>query len=204
MLSTECTNLIRLILESIIAAGAFTTAIFAYKAYRHSRKSSRIQEKAKRSWIIPRSLPGIIEKTVEKGKIVHKVKINLKNYGTNPANNIKAKLFIYGSINNIMGQIENPTVCNNPIAHNSLFNIRYDITPNFKQAEFVPKYVVVIVDYMDIILNEDFSNNIFYWDVLSINNDNIFSLLEIRPENKEKFFNTIKDHNFELYKLILK
>lgn len=204
MLSTECTNLIRLILEGIIAAGAFTTAIFAYKAYRHSRKSLLVLEKSKRSWLIPPSLPGSIEKTTVKIRKVYKVKIHLKNYGTNPANNINAKLFIYGSYSdNKIIQIEDLTVCNNPIAHNSLFNIQFDITQYFQQAEFVPKYVVV-VDYMDIILNEDFSNNLFYWNVSSLNIDNIFNLLEIRPENKEKFLNTVKAHNTILYNLLLK
>ncbi len=204
MLLTECTNLIRLILEGIIAAGAFTTAIFAYKAYNHSKKSMRIQERSKRSWIVPRSLPGIIEKTEKEGKKVYKVKVYLKNYGVNPANNVKAKLFIYGSINGVMRQIIDPSVCNNPLAHNSLDNIRYDITLNNINDEYDPKFVVIVVDYLDIILNEEFKNNIFYWNTISVDEKNIYSLFEIRSEKKEKLFSILKVHNTELYKLLLK
>ncbi|MBU0529567.1 hypothetical protein KKF86_07415 [bacterium] len=204
MAETDCVNLITIFIEAIIAAGAIITVFLAFRAYRLSRESLRIQENSKRSWLVPPSLPGSIEKIPGKILTVNKVKIHLKNFGTNPASNINAKLLIYGSdSNNKIIQIEDPTVCNNPIAHNSVFNIEYDISQHSQAIAFVPKYVVVLVDYLDIILNEEFSNNIFYWNVSSINSDNISTLLEIRSENKENFFNTIKDHNPELYKLLL-
>lgn len=116
-------NLVNLIINSILALAAIIAVIISARTFKKERLS-------RRAFIAPPDNPGHL---ISRELSSHSLLIKLRNYGSNPANDIHCTILFFNDSGNektdkkisVFG-MSNEIYCFNPLPHNAEFIIQYD------------------------------------------------------------------------------
>jgi hypothetical protein len=169
--------MIQLILNIILTLGAVGAAFFAGWTVRLTRQIMEEEKESRRGYLVPNDNPGHL-RTVEVLDETPALRLNLKNHGVNPIENIEAQVFSFNS-NDVEGETigQNPLIMRidlyavNPIPHNGNWVIvisqqrfRELGVENFQIL--ASSYLTMRVKYHDRVLNRNLSDS-FYWRVVT-------------------------------------
>lgn len=177
-------NWIEIIINTVVALAAAGAAIFGGLTWRQAKKFKDNENKSRRAYIAPETIPGTIQlsQSIEEPYGIYD--ITLKNYGTNSASNIEVILFGYNEAD-IEGVNSNPspifqfkTSSFNPIPSSSDLKLTFKSLSreSFNFEMLLTGYLAMYVKYNDEILGQQFTD-CFYWKP-----DDNKVLSEIKPK----------------------
>jgi hypothetical protein len=188
-------DFVNLILNTVLALAAILAVIISAYTFRKERYS-------RRALITPTDEPGYLKYGDDKSSNGVML-IKLKNYGINPANNVRCSILFFNESENENNENE-ITICHffkddfhffNPLAHLAEFNIK-SVGELFQTLlDFgLVKYLLLDISYFDKQLKRDFKDR-FVW---LINVDG--SLVEV-PRNVYRFMESFTYNKKDLEKM---